>query len=237
MAFTDLIIEYPNVLSKDLCDRIIEKFDQDDRKYKGVTAEGEHETTKVSMDLNISKYDDWSEIDGEIYEAFKDPCQKYIELYQKVLNCTIIGAEPHDSGYQVQRTEPGGFYRWHHDYTMEVVKDMDHTNNIGQLKSCVKTRWFTYIFYLNDRTEYPEDGRTQFWDNGEIHSVVPETGKLLMFPANEIYMHRGEELKNGIKYLATGWFCSYSNTAIDGIQENQVQGVRDYLNHWYSADL
>ena len=60
----------------------------------------------------------------------------------------------------------------------------------------------TFIYYLSDDFE---GGRTQFYFNGDVHSVVPQKGKGLWFPANPLYVHRGEPVVSGEKYLLTGW--------------------------------
>lgn len=231
MAFTDLIVEYPNVLSKELCDEIIRRFDEDDRKYPGSTAWGVG-GTKTSIDLNISEFDGYEDLDSQMYEAFKDPLQDYVEKYTTIIDGTLGGTGFHDTGYQVQRTDPDGYYHWHHDFTSEPVSGYDHVNDAGARKCVVRDRHFTYIFYLNDRTEFPEDGRTQFTHAGEIYSIIPEVGKLLMFPANVIYTHRGEVLKNGVKYLATGWCCTYGTAGYHGMNPEYEGDMLDFVRSY-----
>ena len=63
MSFNDLIVEIPNVISKELCDEIIERFEADDNKYQGVTGGGEDLNTKLSTDLHISTLEEWDDID------------------------------------------------------------------------------------------------------------------------------------------------------------------------------
>ena len=232
MAFTDLIVEFPNVLSKELCDEIILKFEDDERKYDGVTGTGLSFSTKKSTDLHFSAYDEWVDIDTQVYEAFKQPIQDYTQRYFEIVNLEPNGAEFHDTGYQIQKTVPGGFYHWHHDFSSEIVRGLDHRNNVNTYKSAIRTRYYTYIFYLNDRTEY-EDGRTQFYHAGEVHSVVPEAGKLLIFPANHLYTHRGEELLNGVKYLMTGWCCTVEGTNYTDLMPGQYEGARNYFSTYY----
>lgn len=209
MAFKDFIIEYPNALEADFCDRVIEKFENDSRVVSGSTAGGVNEQMKVSDDLVISGLSEWLEEDRYFFDHIKEPLQEYTEFFCKATNQILSGFQFQDSGYQIQRTVPGGFYDWHHDFTQEHVEGLSHTTNDGCYCALSKRRYFTYIFYLNDRAEYGEDGRTQFYDMGEVHSITPEKGKLLFFPANPLYVHRGEKLTKGVKYLATGWFSSY----------------------------
>jgi len=68
----------------------------------------------------------------------------------------------------------------------------------------IPQRIVTYIFYLND---VDDGGQTQFFGDESV-GVTPEMGKLILFPANPLYVHQGEPVRAGIKYIATGWLCS-----------------------------
>ena len=57
--FVDLIVEYPNALSDDLCTQIIEKFEADPRKQEGQTGPNKISDLKKSTDLWISDFPDW----------------------------------------------------------------------------------------------------------------------------------------------------------------------------------
>ena len=213
MAFTDLIVEIPNIIDKELCAEIIDRFEKDPNQYQGVTGGiGLDTDTKRSTDLMISCLDDWQDIDGKLFQALTSHFLEYLKTYSEVVGLDYTQYSGfHDMGYQVQRTNPGEFYHWHHDFSSAPIDNTLHSVNDGNsLKTFVNERLFTYILYLNDRTEYPEDGRTQFFHSGETISYVAEAGKLLLFPANTIYTHRGEVLENGVKYLMTGWAGFYS---------------------------
>ena len=86
-----------------------------------------------------------------------------------------------DTGYQIQKTEPGKGYVWHHD---------------GQFDQ-FKTRELTYILYLND----VDEGWTQFYNGNQ---VSPRAGRVIIFPATWTYIHQGYPPKQ-TKYLMTGW--------------------------------
>lgn len=229
MSFNDLIVEIPNVVSKELCDEIIERFEADDNKYQGVTGGGEDLNTKLSTDLHISSLDDWVDIDTQLFEATTRHFSSYIETYSTYTGAYPDGVGLHDTGFQVQRTNPGEFYHWHHDYQQSIIDEQRFCNRAGAEQVVTRDRIFTFILYLNDRTEYPEDGRTQFQNQGEVTSVISEPGKLLLFPANPLYTHRGETLKNGVKYLLTGWGCMFSHTRMDYLQGDQIETVSNYV--------
>lgn len=229
MSFTDLIVEIPNVISKELCDEIIERFEADDNKYQGVTAGGLEMQTKVSTDLHISSLDTWKDIDDQLFEATTRHFSDYIETYSSHTGSYPNGVGLHDTGFQIQRTNPGEFYHWHHDYQQSIIDEHRFIDRSDNELVVTRDRLFTFIVYLNDRTENQEDGRTQFQNCGEVTSVVSEPGKLLLFPANPIYTHRGETLKTGVKYLLTGWGCVYSHTRMDMVHSDQLDVVTDYV--------
>ena len=61
--------------------------------------------------------------------------------------------------------------------------------------------------YLND---VPEGGETEFPMFGL--KVKPETGKTLIWPAEWTLAHLGSVVKNGKKYIITGWMHFVSET-------------------------
>lgn len=229
-SFEDYIIEYPNVIDSNLCSEIISKFDSDDRKYQGISAVGINTDVKISTDLMISNYDDWSDIDGKIFESTTQYFSNYLDTYLSWTN----GVPPNlfnDLGYQIQKTTPGGKYTWHTDGMSNPLMNTVHMDNVGFLKQWVQERIFTFILYLNDRTdgEDSENGRTQFYNDGISKSVVPEAGKLLLFPANHFWVHRGEPLTTGVKYLLTGWCCGYTPTRIGKASVGDIDTIHSYI--------
>ena len=185
----DYIFEIDNVVSKEFCEDVISRFELDERKMIGQTVGGLDENVKKSIDLAISTPEprkDWEDVITEVGKCVN----KALEVYQthvedegldrglsihKTINGVTIGLP------QIQKTEKDGFYTWHHD---------------GYLN-----RVFTYILYLNDVKE-GIGGTTEFLNRGHIQ---PKAGKLVIFPANLAYIHRGTKLKEGVKYLITNF--------------------------------
>ena len=200
MQYSDLIVEYDNVLPHDLCDRLIDTFEKSDKSEPGVTANGVTDS-KLSTDLYISDFEEYSELDRLVFENFTEYVGEYTELYCSKINTIINNIT--DSGYQIQKTEANGKYDWHHDFYMNLTNEYD---NPAKTLLRTNSRYATYIFYLNDYDASEENGgRTQFYNGGNIISIYPKKGKLLFFPANTLYTHRGEMLKSGVKYIMTGW--------------------------------
>ena len=179
MKLNDFIWIKRNALSEEFCQHCIEKFEKDDRKHQGLVRSGVQLDTKVSTDLSITTKDDWKEEDKIFFNSLTSNIDSYIE---SVPYANEVVPNPKDTGYNIQRTDPGGFYTWHQDQW--------------------KNRRITFIWYLNDVTE---DGYTEFSTG---YKVQPETGKLLLFPALWPWVHRGFPPKSEVKYICTGWLYS-----------------------------
>ena len=181
---------YDDAIPVKKCQEIIEKFDAFPHKTQGRTGAGIDIKIKKSTDCMVSDHDCWSEIDKEFEGLIHFLIQKYSEHLEKNItgfSSFVTGEKTrfqvpldgnvYDTGYQIQRTEIGDGYIWHHDYE--------------------KYRVLTYILYLNT----VEEGWTQFY-NGD--QVSPKAGRCVMFPATWTYYHQGYPPKE-TKYLMTGW--------------------------------
>ena len=80
----------------------------------------------------------------------------------------------------------------------------DHFALIHSERTTLSTlhRLFAWMTYLND-VDVKDGGQTNF-DHYRI-KIKPEIGKTLIWPAEWTHAHTGEILKNGTKYIVTGW--------------------------------
>lgn len=193
MKLSDLIYVKHNVLDKEFCNSVIEKFNADDRKDVGVIGEGIlKENIKKSFDLNISHYDDWKEQDDIFFKLFNKSIEEYfsyLKNFSKSCEEYDISIpkfnEYEDLGYLVRVYEKGeGYFHWHDDFASSK------TNGV---------RILTFIWYLNDVTD---GGQTEFID-GTI--IKPKRGSLLIFPTSWYLAHRGKMPLSNKKYIVTGW--------------------------------
>ena len=197
MNTDELIYVAEDKLDKDFCKHCIEKFNKDEDRYQGVVGSGENLEMKQSIDLRISNNDNWKEEDNIFYTSFKDTLQSYKEWLSHPFPDDCLRGRIEDTGYQIQETKPGGFYKWHQD-------GMD-------------SRILTIIWYLNDINE---DGYTEFYTGLKIK---PEVGKILMFPALWPWVHRGYPPKSETKYICTGWIRNISEGEMINRQEQSEQ--------------
>ena len=178
--FSDFIYIERDALPKSFCNNVIEKFEQDDRKRQGQVGSGVHLEIKRSSDLSITELEDWKSYDQAFFRCLNNGLKKYVRfLPQEYTMYKALSEIKNDTGYQIQRTQPGDYYIWHHDQTT--------------------SRLVTFIWYLND---VKDGGYTEFIDGTRIQ---PEAGKLIIFPSTWDFLHRGVSPKTETKYLCTGW--------------------------------
>tara|TARA_Y100000004_G_scaffold107094_1_gene120235 strand:+ start:1539 stop:2144 length:606 start_codon:yes stop_codon:yes gene_type:complete len=200
MNLSDLIYIRHNVLDKEFCNSIIEKFNADDRKSTGLIGDGYiNEDIKKSLDLNISKYDDWSEEDKVFEKSFSDNIKLYIDYLQNFTksfedyDINLPSLDFRDRGYLVRVYNKGeGYFNWHNDFSF--YKDSGF-------------RLLTLIWYLNN---VEEGGQTEFID-GTI--IKPKRGSVLIFPTSWYLAHRGKMPLSNKKYIVTGWLHGQKTTS------------------------
>ena len=205
-SFSDFIYIKKKALKKSFCQKVIKKFEEDERKQPGVIA-GRKEVDlniKRSTDLDITPFANWKKEDEIFFSSLTSALKEYAELNihgsnyhgepYPILNPLNQGGRISDTGYQIQRTAPGEFYKWHSDWAFS-----DNSYRV-----------LTYMWYLNT---VDRGGYTEFVDGTKIK---PEEGKLVLFPSTCNYYHQGFPPENETKYIATGWICKLSEpTKVD----------------------
>jgi len=190
----EFIYECEDVFPVDFCNRVIDKFEKSNLKFKGVVGMG-IDDIKKSTDLRIYDEPEW--VEEEKY--FRDMIRKAVKKYETFLlkmdvddevkkEMSDILTNSHVCSPQIQRTKPGEYYHWHHDQPLEPPN------------------WnlYTYIIYLND-IEKDSGGTTEF-SCGK--SIQPKAGKIIFFPCTWTYFHRGKTLEKGVKYIATNFMTT-----------------------------
>jgi hypothetical protein len=193
----DLIMEIPNFVSKSFCKHLIEKFEALDNKKPGsVLYNGVEEVIpelKNSMETGcICCLPGWK----YEYDEIRDYIRQAVELYMHHLsNDYHYDDQPRHTFYSlflkeldeivpnIHKQPRGGKYAWHYDY-----QSLDNGNgniHLGML-----------MIYLNT-LEPHEGGCTEF---GHGRKIIPECGKIVLWPATWAYPHCGNEVKCDAKY-------------------------------------
>ena len=176
------IFEKRNALPLDICNEMIRRFEQyADEQYEGRLGQqaGKDRSIKKSTDLVVSGKPHWQDIDRELFRSLGLAIQEFRETYP------FFKGPFKDSGYAIQRTNPGEHYHWH-------IDGGSHEFSQRQLVA---------VWYLNDVAG--PGGETEF--SYQDVRIRPEAGKLLLFPPFWTHEHRGTTLRQGVKYIATTW--------------------------------
>ena len=135
VRLTQVVLNYipTSPLSEHFCQMCIDKFDADENKYKGLIGSGVYEPEfKDSTDLHISSLSDWKYEDGIFFKSLNEHLEKHmfsglVKQFTGADHVDILMNGLDDTGYQIQRTEPGGGYTWHTDFN--IIKP--HIDNCG----------------------------------------------------------------------------------------------------------
>jgi hypothetical protein len=181
---------YDGVFSDEFCDNLIQYFEWcqvNNRTYK----RPDNESVKKDDSANLNPYqvEDinflYPNIRGflsEFNDKFWNTCyQDYMDKFSVLKDY----GEQTVYTYKIQKTQPsGGYHVWHCEDGC-----LDFANRIG-----------VYVLYLND---VEEGGETEFLYFSK--RISPRKGRLMIFPPNYPWTHRGNPPLSGTKYIMTGW--------------------------------
>jgi|SRR6056300_1166139 hypothetical protein len=197
----DYILEIPNFVSKELCNKIVQIFESDTRKkhvpaFYNVCGK-KYMAGKFSEEIVMVNHKEYEDLLKPVHELFFEIYDKYLEhldINFKHLNKNDY-VHPYireiksnkevavRSGLVLHKIDKGQLYSWHHDHAWR--------NCNGFIQA---------IIYLNTLEE-DEGGHTEF-TNGR--KVRPEIGKVLVYPRSWTFLHKGNEiLGNNPKYICT----------------------------------
>jgi hypothetical protein len=190
------VLEIPNFIPDDVCESIINRFENDKRKVEGsftypvndqmitrkknntelsiTSCSGWEDVGTLFLDYTLKAYREYSNHLKDTFDGYGDPRYPVYDRESGVnnINCT---------GFPIQRLGKGDVYDWHHDGDMG------------------KSYFIQIIFYLNTLQEN-QGGCTEFIDGKKVR---PEMGKVLMYPCSWTFPHKGCEVLDGYKYICT----------------------------------
>ena len=199
MELKDTIGVFDNVLSKTNCKRYISRIEEaikNGNAIKGVSNNGENESTKVSTDFNFLNFANNKDIKlvELITETFNyNLTTNYLNKFpfnSEFEHNSVVGDKTSYPAFNIQKydREKGHYNGWH------VEQDCLATSN----------RAFVFILYLNN---VKEGGETEFLipDNDGYFKVQPKAGRLVIHPASWPYIHKGNMPITNDKYIVTTW--------------------------------
>lgn len=173
------IMVLDDVLSPELCDAIVAKYQEDPRKTDALSKTLYNRPYREGKCLTISRHEDWFDLDTQVFKAVQQATQIYAARHQ-------IETDFRDIGYTVADFEPGRVTQEHIDHI--------HGQSVFRL--------ITMVLYLN---EPGEGGETYFVEQKQ--KVKPKKGRAVMFPP--FYTHRhGSLAASENRYILVTWMCS-----------------------------
>lgn len=188
-----------NVLSSEFCEKLIQNFEESDLPSPGkitgidpVTLEStgpvENPKIKSSIDISFTPEMEKDEIWGPLLQTLVPiiETEKYNYILRHELSLTNIKDFYLSSVFNMQKYEPGGAY---HGFHCERG-DMSNADRV-----------LVWMIYLNDITDR---GETHFYNQN--HFETPKQGKMVIWPSDWTYLHRGIPSPTQTKYILTGWY-------------------------------
>lgn len=168
-----------------ICDELVDFFEANPMQQNvGSIGGGIDETRKKTTDISIKpklleeeKYKVFKTYIGNLIDCFNDYKEQWPFL--KTIQGIEIGT------FNLQKYSPGGHYNALH--TERSSAGTQH-------------RLLAFMTYLND---VQEGGDTAF-HYYDIR-VQPQKGKTIIWPADWTHAHTGGLVKQGSKYIVTGW--------------------------------
>jgi hypothetical protein len=179
----NFIFEMEDFISKELCEDIIQRFENEPRKEQSTIKDPNHKVIldlerRNSIQIYLEDMKDTAYIEHDLRNKFKDALdiykKKFCDYFKRYgenpdfINHVMFSGRPFElSDFIVQRVKPETHFRWHTDEHPRIAH--------------------TCIIYLND-LELSDGGATEFACG---RKVQPKAGKLLLFPGGWSNVHRG----------------------------------------------
>lgn len=187
-----------NSISRELCNDMINMFEQEDDRYEGVCGNNSivNKNVKDTTDFVISNGGErWDKINKTLNKELTNNVNEYLKNCNNTMRNTkyqyLSGGLAHNSMQMQKYYKNVGKFVYHEDSQVDFINKSD--------------RKITFMWYLNDVTE---GGETEFWCS---YNIKPEVGKLVLFPADWTFPHTGKVPISNNKYIVTGWLCRKSN--------------------------
>ena len=175
-SLNDLIQVYDNVLEENICDFLINVFDQLPDKHEKI----DNDLKPSFTQFNLTEY---SKISDELNEVHNHVIRKtfeYRDMYYEMVDKRVFPESHAFEQFRIKRYNNDG-----HDQFISHVDVEDYAS---------ARRFLTFMWYLND---IDQGGETRFNDM----MIKPKKGNLLVFPPLWMFPHAGLPPISGAKYI------------------------------------
>jgi len=179
-------------MSSDICRSFIDTFESSDLKHPGVLydSSGKAQATskKASTDItfhpNMEKDSEWGElltnVVGTVEKGILDYKFRFEAAFSNLQESSLAPL------FNMQKYEPSEAF---HGFHCERAS-LKYSNRV--------LVWMVYLNTVTDR------GETHFYYQN--HYEQPVEGKLVIWPSDWTYLHRGVASPTQTKYILTGWY-------------------------------
>lgn len=176
VELNDLIHVYENILDSNICNFLIDVFDQFPDKHERHDNDGKPNFTQFNLTKN-------RELSDEINQVHNHLIRKTIEYRDKYYEFIDSRVFPQEHAFEEFRIKK---------YNADGIDQFD--THVDVVDYGTARRYLSFLWYLNDVNE---GGKTVF---NEIE-IQPKQGTLMMFPPMWMYPHKGEPPISGSKYI------------------------------------
>jgi len=172
----ELIQVYDNTLESDVCNFLINLFEQVPDKHERHDNDGKPSFTQFNLTENCKITEQVDQVHNHLIRKTLEYRDKYYEF----ADSRVFPKEHAFEQFRIKRYNPDGIDQF--DTHVDVI---DHATS---------RRFLSFIWYLND---VEIGGHTRFTDM----SIVPKQATLVVFPPLWMFPHKGEPVISGPKYI------------------------------------
>lgn len=232
MNAPDFIETYDEVVSREDCARLIERFEASGAAVPGRVGGGVLPALKDSRDIPISARPEWRDAEAALNSAMFTGLLAYLRRYRHALIAPLMLQIPDPASGQLRRLEADDFDALDDATLAGIVRAVLRPGAINLQRyradqggypywhcelypkdaSCETLhRTLLWTIYLNDGFAA---GETEFLY--QRRKIVPRAGTLLIAPSAFTHTHRGNTPSGGDKYIATSWLLFQRAEALYG---------------------
>lgn len=176
-------------VDKNLCDKLIHYFENNNKKFKGTFLVGSEDIEIYDPNKKQTMEITFKQQETILFNNYMLELTKCLDKYKKKYPYCDKGQERWSLELwpKIQKYKPKqGYHIWHNE-------------NSGS-KATIK-RHLVFMTYLNT---VMSGGETGFWD--QKVKIKPKKGLTLIWPATWTHTHKGYPPTKQNKYIVTGWW-------------------------------